>query len=240
MEMARFNAARDRLALAMRVLIVAAFLVPGFIGLNRAYFVDLHPEQDQCQFGDITNEDYRALRARAAQQSSAKWSRLGGSEDEVSNGLIQRINELAGDSPGIYRQLAAMHAVMRQLNAHLGSDRHTFYASWTSAEPPEDQKALSFTYSVPSLSLSKFGLMTVDERAFPSVLINWRAQDLQFYRAARDGDLRVAVRFRDWVSDFLKGPEPALSSTVSCLPIPPPEWARRFDDWRRRQSRSSR
>jgi len=230
--MARSSTALGRLAPAIRVLIVAALLVAGFIGLNRAYFVDLHSEQDQCQFGDITNEEYRVLRTRASQLSSAKWSRLGGSEDEVSNGLVQRINELAGGSPGIYRQLAAMHAMMRQQNAHLGSVRYTSYASWKSVEPPEDQKALSFTYSVPSLSLTKFGLIAVDERVFPSILINWRAPDMQFYRAARDGDLRVAVRFRNWISDFLKGPEPALSLTVSCPPIPPPEWAKHtFPKW---------
>lgn len=238
--MACSSAVLDRLAPAIRVLIVAVLLVAGFIGLNRAYFFDLHPEQDQCQFGDITNEGYRVLRARASQLSSAKWARLGGSEDEVSRGLVQRINELAGDSPGIYRQLAATHAVMRQQNAHFGTDRFTFYASWKSAEPPEDQKVLSFTYSVPSLSFTKLGLITTDERVFPSILINWRAPDMQFYRAVREGDLRVAVRFRDWISDILKGPEPALSSTVSCPPMPSPEWAKRFDDWRRRQSQSPR
>jgi hypothetical protein len=152
MRVAELFAGIDKVAGSLWRLRCVAALAAVYLLLNHRYFVDPHPEQNSCQFGTVTNEEYRAMLGRASELSRSKWAQVGGDEREISARLKERIAELSGENPGIYKQMVTTHAVMRQLHAHLSEAGSVVYQTWDGGDPPVSQQSIHLYYSIPSLS----------------------------------------------------------------------------------------
>lgn len=82
--------------------------------LHLTPLVQTHSEQDSCSFGDVSNEEYRLLLARAG---LGKWRPLELSDDGVTLQLDRKYRELLPSTPSEATKVATVHAVMRALGA---------------------------------------------------------------------------------------------------------------------------
>jgi hypothetical protein len=74
----------------------------------------LAAEQDACSFGDVSNEEYRLLLARAG---LGNWRPFMWSDGGVTFQLNRKYRELLPSSPSTAMKIAVAHAVLRALGA---------------------------------------------------------------------------------------------------------------------------
>jgi hypothetical protein len=87
--------------------LVAVYIVP---------ILRVHPEQDVCVFGPVTNEQYRGYLAKAGQLTES-LRRLDWNSNAFSAELNGVFNKLSKGEASIYNRVAIMHATLRSLGA---------------------------------------------------------------------------------------------------------------------------
>ena len=93
--------------------IVAAVLV-GMLALHVGPLLKTHSEQDACSFGDVSNEEYRSLLARAG---LGFWRPLWWSDGGVTLQINRKYRELLPNSASTAMKVATAHAVLRASGA---------------------------------------------------------------------------------------------------------------------------
>ena len=84
----------------------------------------IHPAQDACSFGTVSNERYRQLLVEAKRRQATTWPSLVWDNKKTMALLNQRVDDLSAGATSAYERLAAMHAVVRALG---GDYRRTGY-----------------------------------------------------------------------------------------------------------------
>jgi hypothetical protein len=107
------------IALAVVVVLMGAYVAP----LLRNY-----PEQDSCSFGPVSNERYRELLSDAKRRQATTWPALVRDDYKASVLLNERFDDLGRDLTTVYEKIAAMHAILRALNAD-------YRAAWSGQDP---------------------------------------------------------------------------------------------------------
>jgi hypothetical protein len=120
-----------------RLLKVIIWVAGGYVAVClviwAAAFVDRAPRQDNCTFGSIASADYRKLLSQASAQDWTVWPDLSrglfwpsndflhpqsrGYHSAVERALLLRARALTPSSSSFHEQLAAIHALMRSINA---------------------------------------------------------------------------------------------------------------------------
>lgn len=96
-------------------------------------FIDAAPEQDRCEFGPVSNLEYRKLLARAKAQDWTVWPGLSNGmfwesdrwiylpsekfKHSIERALLNSIQSLLAAESSIETKLAGAHAVMRAMGA---------------------------------------------------------------------------------------------------------------------------
>jgi hypothetical protein len=93
---------------------IVGVLAALLIILHLTPLVQTHSEQDSCSFGDVSNEEYRLLLARAG---LGKWRPFTLSSYGVTVQLNSKYQELLPNTPSVAIKVATVHAVMRALGA---------------------------------------------------------------------------------------------------------------------------
>jgi hypothetical protein len=162
--MARWYARRGwimRVVTWIGLIAAGAVLLPilTMLGLWIAGFPIWQFERDDCTFNSVSNALYRNLLDQAKRQSWTIWPGLSDGvfwpsdrglrqptlqfEKALGNRLREVVGELAGDHPSADIELAAAHALMRSLGAHLVS------AFEILGFPERDRHIVQFQYFLP-------------------------------------------------------------------------------------------
>jgi hypothetical protein len=141
-----------------RTVLLAVFLALALLAAaNYAFLLNMHSEQDNCSFGSVSNEQYRAYLAEAKHRQRTSWPRLSSDSQELTRQLNFRLSDLIGNERSLYRRLAIMHAVLRAAGAHYlntngTSDDNPYEAALRQLEP------IIFNYEVDTNRLVWFQL----------------------------------------------------------------------------------
>lgn len=124
---------RPKTSIAIAVMVV-------LLGLYVGPLLIMHPSQDACSFGAVSNERYRQLLAEAKRRQATVWPAfVWNYANKAEENLNKRVDDLAGGAASVYERLAVMHAVVRALG---GDYRRTQY----DRDNPFDGKAGSASY----------------------------------------------------------------------------------------------
>ena len=74
-------------------------------------------EQDECTFGPVSNEQYRAYLRRAKDLSSKTPGSFSRNDEEAKIRFNELFDRLVEQKPSIYERLAASHALLRSFGA---------------------------------------------------------------------------------------------------------------------------
>ncbi len=110
-----------RSALSAVLLIVFIVAVANYVPL-----LNTHSDQDNCAFGPVSNDQYRAYLAEAKNRQRTKWPSFNSDSQDIQRQLNFRLSDMTGDEPSLYARLAIMHAILRALGAeylNTNSDR---------------------------------------------------------------------------------------------------------------------
>ncbi len=69
-------------------------------------------KQDQCTFGPVSNEKYRALLATLRKAPPPKWEPLGAAQP-IEDHIVSQFRGLTAGTSDIFERIAILHAVMR-------------------------------------------------------------------------------------------------------------------------------
>jgi hypothetical protein len=180
-----------------------------------------HPEQDACEFGPVTNAEYRTMLSKARSIQRWTWLPL----ESAGRVLLNQFRVVSDSNPSPYVKIAAMHAVFRALGADF---RNTYADEETIARVAKDGGTLSFSYALP---VPRIGVISLPANAWLMGSINgpMRASVLYAPEAARyhKGAFDFIVHFPnpiDAIPDTLgRGPD-------SCPPVPPNELQASFEE----------
>ena len=131
------------------------FLAPRLTSWFDFTFPFAHPEQDACQFGPVTNAEYRAMLSKA--RSIQRWTWLRTNAEGV---LLKQFKEVSENSPSPYVKIAAMHAVYRALGADFRND-HADAESY--ARVAKEGGSVSFSYA---LAVPRIGVISLPANAW--------------------------------------------------------------------------
>jgi len=207
-------------------------LLGGFAWRCISPFLHSDPEQDACTFGPVSNARYRELLAEAKRRDGTTWPKLRVSgwlfpgsvaeREGLQAAITQRIDDLTANMTSIYEKIAAMHAVARALGAY----HHGYGGRVTAAN---NFKYLDWPYVTPGFGYE------VDVMAFHAVEPFIRTAGL-FFRIGtsrfqlkppqRPGKFSVILLWPNWLD---RNPRYGRGNWPPCPPVPPPEWAERFD-----------
>ena len=100
-----------------RLLAVIAILAAILIGANYAPLLFMHSDQDNCTFGPISNEQYRAYLKEAKNRQRNKWSAFSRDDQEIGRELRSRLPDMVAEGGTVYERIAIMHAILRAVGA---------------------------------------------------------------------------------------------------------------------------
>lgn len=102
----------------LRAVLSAVVLVLALVAAaNYAPLLNIHSEQDNCSFGPVSNEQYRAFLSEAKNRQRTRWPRLSNDSQEITRQLNFRLSDMIGNEPSLYRRLAIAHATLRAVGA---------------------------------------------------------------------------------------------------------------------------
>jgi hypothetical protein len=199
---------------------LAIILAPRLTSWFPFTFPFAHPEQDACQFGPVTNAEYRAMLSKA--RSIQRWTWL--PQKLAARVLLSQFRDVSDDSPSPYVKIAAMHAVFRAL----GADFRDINGGGDYAWVAKDGGTLAFSYALP---VPRIGVISFPANAWLIGRINGPMHDSVLYtlEAARylKGAFDIIVYFPnpiDQIPNVLgRGPD-------SCPPVPPNELKVSFEE----------
>jgi hypothetical protein len=79
--------------------------------------LDFHPEQDQCTFGQVTNQQYRELLWQAEKYQWRNWPLLIWNDDTLQQLLDAQFQAMTTDTSTVYERITTMHAILRGIGA---------------------------------------------------------------------------------------------------------------------------
>ncbi len=204
--------------------LLAVGIVIAAIGIgNYAPLAISHPEQDDCTFGPVTNEQYRAYLADVRSRQGSTWNGFTSDPRQITNELNGRLNDLLGPEDSVYVRLAKMHAIMRGVGAEF---KNTNGRAADDPYGPDNQRhgSVSFNYEV---DINRLVLFQLYPRTLwiPAVLadpVTTRREILEKY-----GRLSFVANLVSVLDPAPKGA--LLDSGRPCPPMPSPAAATRFD-----------
>jgi hypothetical protein len=199
---------------------MAIISAPRLISWFPFTFPFAHPEQDACQFGPVTNAEYRAMLSKARSIQRWTWLPL----ESAGRVLMSQFRNVSDNSPSPYVKIAAMHAVFRAL----GADFRHINAGGEYAWVAQRGGTIGFSYALP---VPRIGVISFPANAWLMGRINGPMHDSFLYtlEAARyhKGAFDFIVYFPnpiDQIPDVLgRGPD-------SCPPVPPDELKASFEE----------
>lgn len=148
--------------------------------------MNLHPDQDECSFGPVSNAQYRAILNRARQKTREDWptlfwvpvrrrsaanGRIVRAEDEQADRLKKRIADINKNASTLPERIAGIHAVMRATGANFYNLPSNRFNAWSNYQlriendSADDKKlwgyAPQFKYVIDS---NRFGVLSLTER----------------------------------------------------------------------------
>ena len=204
--------------------LLALGIIVAAIGIgNYAPLAISHPEQDDCTFGPVTNEQYRAYLADVRSKQRSTWKGFTGGPRQITSELNARLTDLLSPEDSVYVRLAKMHAVMRGIGAEFKN------TNGRAADDPYgsgDQRrgSVTFNYEVDINRLVVFQL-------YPRTL--WIPAILADPVTTRREILEKYGRL-SFVANLVSVLDPApqnvlLNSGRLCPPVPSSAAATRFD-----------
>ena len=207
-------------------------------------YFDTKPEQDACSFGSVSNAKYRELLAEARKRTRTVWPRLAGTENDVADNFRTRIAELSTGATSLDERFAVVHAVMRSAGAFLHA-MGSKYQDLKVPENPEDPlnvpSEVVFPYFIDSIWLERFDLVDRFARITVALPIGVDASDLHrtsLKRPIRFDEFYATISYPDSLGRVLGlgagwvGYD-ANKKGFSCPPIPPADWVRVYEQWKK-------
>jgi hypothetical protein len=200
---------------------LAIILAPRLTSWFPFTFPFAHPEQDACQFGPVTNAEYRAMLSKA--RSIQRWTWL--PQKTAERVLLKQFLHVSDNSPSPYVKIAAMHAVFRALGADF---RNTYANEETYARAAKGGGIIGFSYALP---VPRIGVVSLPANAWligalngpKHVNISGSSEEASY----RKGGFSFTVHFPnpvDQIPNILgRGPD-------SCPPVPPNELKASFEE----------
>lgn len=205
-----------------RLLAVIAILAAILIGANYAPLLFMHSDQDNCTFGPISNEQYRAYLKEAKNRQRTKWSAFSRDDQEIGRELRSRLPDMVAEGGTVYERIATMHAILRAVGAeYLNTNGRMEVDPFEAARKRRQDVELNYRVDINQL---------VFFQPYPRQLwIVAKIQDPDIPRpeiARLYGDLSITAAM---VSIFDHPPLEFLTpSGQSCPPSPSPEAAVRY------------
>lgn len=170
-----------------------------------------HPEQDECTFGPVTNEEYRAMLSKA--RSLQRWRWVG---SRPANELSKQFSRVSQENSSPYVKIAAMHAILRALGANFRNNSMLGAGLFNRAS--ETGGTISYHYA---LAVPRVGVLALPGDAW--FIGSLKGPTPSGFSAAshRQGE----VYFTAWFPNpFDQIPDNALwQGSTSCPPVPPAE-----------------
>ncbi|KRR19557.1 hypothetical protein CQ14_17225 [Bradyrhizobium lablabi] len=205
-----------------RSLAVFAILAAIIIAANYTPLLFLHSDQDNCAFGPVSNEQYRAYLREAKNRQRTKWSAFSRDDQGIGRELRSRLSDMDADGATVYERIAIMHAILRAIGAeYLSTDGRTEADPFEGAR--KRRRDVEFHYRVDINRLVFFQpyprqewiIATIQDPDIP------RPEITKLY-----GDRSISAAM---VSIFDHPPLEFLTpSGQSCPPSPSPEAAARY------------
>jgi hypothetical protein len=100
-----------------RSLAVVAILAAIIIGANYAPLLYSNSDQNNCAFGPISNEQYRAYLEEAKNRQWTRWSVFSRDDQQIGRELRSRLADMLAEGGTVYERIAVMHAILRAIGA---------------------------------------------------------------------------------------------------------------------------
>jgi hypothetical protein len=170
-----------------------------------------HPEQDECAFGPVTNAEYRAMLSKAL---SLRKGRSLSSNPPYE--LSEQFLEVSQNSSSPYVKIAAMHAVLRALDANFRNISLPVNAVFDRAS--KTGGTISYHYS---LAVPRIGVPALPGNAwFIGSLKGPQPSTYTSRIPYRQGEVYFTAHFPNPVDQI---PNVLWQGSVSCPPVPPKE-----------------
>ena len=205
-----------------RSLAAVAVLPAIIVGANYAPLLYSFADQDNCTFGPISNEQYRAYLKEAKNRQWTKWSAFSRDDQKIGRELRSRLSDMLAQGGTVYERIAIMHAILRAIGAeYLNANGRAEPDPFEGAR--KRRQLVEFHYQV---DINRLGLFQPYPRtiwivaSIPDPDIT-RPEITKLY-----GDLSFSATT---VSIFDHPPSETLTpSGQSCPPSPSPEAAARY------------
>jgi hypothetical protein len=96
---------------------ILGFFAAAALALHTVLLLDMHPEQDQCAFGPVSNARYRELLAEAEKYQWQNWPWVIWSDDTLQRLLTTQFAAMTCEASTTYEKIATMHAILRGIGA---------------------------------------------------------------------------------------------------------------------------
>lgn len=195
-------------------------------------------KQDNCEFGTVTNNEYRELLIRARQLSKGREAELQGDQTAIGSEIKSRVEELAAGTESIYFRLASMHAALRAIGGRFAGGGADQFKVWDSnfsrTRPINSQGSVLYFYSVPLSTFGRYSISYSDASIVINLSILRENDRVKSAGIRRNGDFSATVNIPAIIKTLLKGDRPPQKSEteLGCPPVPSFEWAAAFDAWR--------
>jgi hypothetical protein len=228
-----------------RTAVIVATLLATYLGWRFAMlYMDTKPEQDECAFGRVSSQEYKALRAEATTRSRLVWSGLTGTEIDQADNFRNRIADINAGKVSLHERIAGMHAVMRSAGAFFHGMRpynKDIKLTGEAEDPLNGVGGIGFPYFIDSIRLGSFDLVdryariTID---LPLVVTpsDFNRNDVK--RPIKFDEFYATISYPDSLSRFVGfggkgrvGYDPNTKG-FSCPPVPPANWINVYEQWK--------
>jgi hypothetical protein len=205
-----------------RWLVTIAIIGVIIVCVNYAPLLSTHSDQDECAFGPVSNEKYRAYLLEAQSRQQSKWLAFSRDDQEIGRQLNSRLSDMLSGEASLYERVAITHAILRAIGAE--------YLNTNGRKEPDPydganrrRQYVEFNYQVDINRLVFF-------HPYPRrlwIVANIPDPDLQRPETAKKyGDLSITAAL---VSVFDHPPDEFLASSgQGCPPSPTAEIAERY------------
>jgi hypothetical protein len=210
------------------VLVAAALTLAIVAAANYAPLLSMHSEQDNCSFGPVTNQQYRAYLSEVRRRQAAIWPSFDQDTQNIYRLLNVRLSDMLGGESSLYTRIAIMHAILRgigaeYLNANGVPDKNPYEAALLRGGD------VTFNYQVDINRLVSFQLYPRQVWIGAVILEPQSTTDRSIPRKFKDQHF-----FANIVSVFDHPPASVLTrSDQNCPPMPTKEFADRYDSHQR-------
>jgi len=84
---------------------------------NYAPLLFVLPDQDNCAFGPVSNEQYRSYLLKAENRQLTRWPGFSRDDQQIGQQLRFRLADMVAERATVYERIAIMHAILRAIGA---------------------------------------------------------------------------------------------------------------------------